>query len=395
MEDELPDREAARPEDSPHRRSAATHSLLRKVPAQGEPFSQYMRRALYDPDAGYYASGSGQVGRAGDFFTSVSVGPLFGALLARRFLRWHRESGCRGRWRLVELGAHDGSLARDILDAIAAIDPAACAVLEYRIVEPLERMRARQRVALDMHADRVAWVRDLGGLSADPAPGIVFGNELLDALPFHVIEWKNGGWHECGVARPSEASDSLAWCDLGPVTGTLADKAARIDPSHLPDGYRTEVRTDFTELHQRIAAAVTHGIALWIDYGFARPEYHDAARIHGTLRTYFRHRAGDDPLSAPGCVDITAHVDFTALAEDAAIAGFTLAEFHNQGAWLTHEAGGWMAEMEAAPEMASIRAFQTLTHPAQLGAKFHVIELALGGTIATPRAAMRRCGLSG
>lgn len=344
-------------------------------------FPGFMARALYDPGHGYYARGPGQVGRGGDFFTSVSVGPVFGQLLARRFLRWRRDAGIGGRWRMLELGAHDGTLAADVLAAVAALDPAAYAALEYVIAEPLDTLRACQQVTLRKAGGRVRWVAAAAELAADPLPGIVFGNELLDALPFHVVtRHADGCWHETGVAADPDHPGALAWCDLGPVVdGPLAAALARIDAAALPVGYRTEVRTNHESIHAELALGLECGLAVWFDYGFARAEYYDPARIHGTLRTFSRHVAGEDPLANPGGVDITAHVDFTAVAEDAAVAGFSLACFQSQGAWLVAEAREWLMAQEGNPDAAAIRQFQTLTHPAHLGAKFHVIELAFPG----------------
>lgn len=351
-----------------------------------------MELALYDPAAGYYARGPWQVGRAGDFFTSVSVGPLFGQLLARRCLRWRRDAGIAGRWRILELGAHDGTLARDILTAMATLDPAAHAALEYAVAEPLDAMRQCQWRTLAAHRAAVRWVGTPHELAADPLPGIAIGNELLDALPCHLITRHHRRWHHTGVAADAENPGTLTWCDLGPATGALAEAAARIDASHLADGYRTEVRTNYAAIHAALATALDPGHVIWIDYGFARPEYYDPARTEGTLRTFSRHRAGDDPLAAPGEADITAHVDFTAVAEAAATAGFSLAAFQSQGAWLTREARDWLTSQETNPAAATIRQFQTLTHPGHLGARFHVIELTTAGPAATAAEA-HRCGL--
>jgi SAM-dependent MidA family methyltransferase len=355
--------------------------LWLEIAESGVDFPAFMVRALYDPRHGYYARGAAQVGRGGDFFTSVSVGPVFGELLARRFLRWWREAGMGGRWRILEIGAHDGTLAADVIAALAVLDFEAVACLEYAIAEPLARLRDCQRAKLGGCAAAVRWVETVDELASDPLPGIVFGNELLDALPFHVVTRRNGRWHEDGVrVKP----DVLAWCDLGPVDGgPLAGALERIDASRLPDGYRTEVRTNFSALHAGIARCLVRGRVIWFDYGFARAEYYDPARVNGTLRTFSRHVAGEDPLVEPGFADITAHVDFTAVAEDAAAAGFLDAGMCSQGAWLTQEARGWLLEMEGNPDAAAIRQFQTLTHPAHLGARFQVIELARRESIAT------------
>jgi len=358
-------------------------------------FPEFMARALYDSRDGYYAQATGQVGRDGDFFTSVSVGPLFGSLLARRFLRWWQDAGCPERWRLLELGAHDGTLAVDVLSMIAALAPQAYRTLEYVISEPLDELRDWQQAMLNEREHHAIWVHDASELATDPLPGIAFGNELLDALPFHVATFRGGRWHENGVAADLGNPGSLTWCDLGPVDGVLASALGRIDASKLPEEYRTEVRSNFAALHATIAKAVPHGMVLWIDYGFARPEYYDPTRTLGTLRTFSRHVAGEDPLAHPGQSDITAHVDFTAVAEDAAEAGYALGCFQNQGAWLTHEARDWLMSIDGNPDSQVIRQFQTLTHPAHLGARFHVIELVRPGPATATTGDFHRCGLTG
>ncbi len=332
-----------------------------------------MTSALYEPRLGYYARESRQVGREGDFFTSVSVGPLFGELLARRFLReWH-ESGAPIHWRIIECGAHDGTLAADILSALTRLSPEALAGLEYAISEPLPVLQAAQRKTLSRFPENARFVSSTDELAADPRPGIAFGNELLDALPFHVIERHPDDWRECRVN--ADPSGNFIWENNHPIDdpkllATLAPLG--ID---FPTGYRTEVRTHFADFLAPLTRCLTSGLLLWLDYGFARPEYYDPARKSGTLRTFSKHRAAEDPLSNPGEIDITAHVDFTALAETAIALGCQPRSFQNQGAWLTEVGRKWLLSLEGQPQPAALRQFQTLTHPAHLGCCFHALEL--------------------
>ncbi|MFD0893594.1 SAM-dependent methyltransferase [Luteolibacter ambystomatis] len=330
-------------------------------------FADFTAAALYDPIRGYYARETRQVGRGGDFFTSVSVGPVFGTLLARRFLNWWHRAGQPDRWRITELGAHDGTLAGDVLDALLAMDARAFGTVEYAIIEPLPTLAAAQSAALARFAGHYRTVREVTELA--PLPGMVFGNELLDALPFHVIERHGGSWHESMVTI---SNDGFQWDASSQWGGPVPETSAP-----LPDGYRTEIRTNYRELLEPLARTLDHGLMLWIDYGFARPEYYLPERTRGTLRTFSRHRAGDDPLDSPGERDITAHVDFTAVAETALALGMTPCEFRDQGAWLTRLAGPWLQEQEQQPDPAAIRQFQTLIHPAHLGARFHALELAV------------------
>jgi SAM-dependent MidA family methyltransferase len=366
---------AKRPEDYPIRSFPATPSLRERIRERigregSMAFPEFMAWALYDPEYGYYAGTAKQVGRGGDFFTSVSVGPLFGRLLARRFLREWEGSGAR--WRIIECGAHDGTLAGDVLEEIGRLNPAALAALEYGICEPLPSLREAQRASLGKFGETVRIVENAAELAESPLPGIAFGNELLDALPFHVIEWRGGCWCECRVALDERGG--FGW-ELAEISSTeLAAVVGGLE-GPFPEGYRTEVRTGYEGFFEPLGRALVAGAMLWFDYGFARPDYYDVARSKGTLRTYSRHRAGDCPLTDPGGMDITAHVDFTAVAMAAAKNGARAMVFRNQGAWLTEVAREWLIGQEGQPQPDLMREFRTLTHPAQLGGRFHAIEL--------------------
>ena len=238
-----------------------------------------MAAALYHPELGYYAREPRQVGRGGDFFTSVSVGPLFGELLARRFLKEWEHLGSPGSWRIIECGAHDGTLAVDILGAISRLQPAAFVGLEYAIPEPLPRLQAAQRETLAAFEGKTRLVRDAGELSPHPLPGVVFGNELLDALPFHVVEWHGGRWHECRVATHD---DAFVWETAPEVTEPLLLDALAPLGNDFTDGYRTEIRTHFADFLAPLTRCLTAGLLLWPDYGFARPEFYHPDRKEDT-----------------------------------------------------------------------------------------------------------------
>jgi len=356
--------------------TASLRGLLAEKIANAGPlrFPDFMAAALYEPELGYYARGTRQVGRGGDFFTSVSVGPLFGNLLARRFLREWRELGSPGRWRILECGAHDGTLAADVLTSLRELDAAAFAALEYAICEPLPRLRAAQRETLGKFGATVAFADGPDSLAENPLPGVIFGNELLDALPFHVVEWRSGGWRECLVGLDSKGN--FIWQTDDTITDPLLLEALAPLGGNFPEGYRTEVRTNFHSFLEPLTRCLSSGLLLWPDYGFARPEFYLPERHQGTLRTFSKHRAGDDPLATPGEIDITAHVDFTAVAEAALALGCHLRCFRNQGAWLTETGREWLLSLEGAPANDLLRQFQTLTHPSHLGGSFHMLELA-------------------
>jgi len=330
-------------------------------------FPAFLDISLYDPDHGYYAKNTNQVGREGDFYTSVSVGPLFGQLLARRFIRWWLDQGKPSAWRILEIGAHDGKLAADILQTIANLAPDAWQSLEYATVEPLPLLRDAQQQRHSPHATKLHLADDFQTLSNHPLPGIAFGNEILDALPFHLIRRVENEWQELHVS----ANWELIAKPITP-TSALGLKTTRLE-NNFPENYQTEIRTNYREFLNQISNCISDGLLLFIDYGFAAPEYYDTHRTRGTLRTFSKHQAAEDPLDTPGTRDITAHVDFTDLAREAETLHWHPTHFSNQGSYLTHLS----TEMIQSDEMndpKTIAQFRSLTHPAHLGASFHVIE---------------------
>lgn len=348
--------------------SSLEEKILARIAHNGPlRFDAFMAMALYDLEHGYYARHTGQVGRHGDFFTSVSTGPLFGKLLARRFLHAWETLGSPARWRVTECGAHDGTLAADVMREMRTLSPAASAALEYTIVEPLPVLRAAQAARFKGAPQRIRQVIAPADLAADPLPGIVFGNEVLDALPCRLFIRQLGQWREKHVV--SAPGGGFTWA-YPPAT----------DPGigPRPDGYETEWRDNIAGFLGPLVRTLSAGWLIWIDYGFARPDYYDVFRSSGTLRMFSRHAAGDDPLDSPGLRDITAHVDFTTVAEAGASLGFAPALFESQGAWLTRLAAPLLAAGEAFSP-SEIRQFQTLVHPAHLGARFHVLEQSFGG----------------
>jgi len=369
--------ERGHPQAYPIGDDAATPSLTAKIIRQIDEngpldFAAFMELALYEPKHGYYARQTRQIGRHGDFFTSVSTGPIFGELLARRFLQHWHEMGKPQKWRVIESGAHDGTLAFDTLTAIHAISPKAATGLEYAIAEPLDSLRAAQNAKLARFAKNIRQFDNPLVLADDRLPGIAFGNEVLDALPFHLVERHESSWLELRVGHNGDAS--FAWTRHAITNPALIAALAPLG-EHFTEGHRTEIRTNFADFLQPLSAALDHGLMIWIDYGFAAADLHHPLRHSGTLRTFSHHRAGDDPLANPGEKDITAHVDFTAVAQAAMDLGGKAINFHNQGAWLTELAREWLTGREGNPSAAEIRQFNTLTHPAQLGGKFQVLEI--------------------
>lgn len=332
-----------------------------------------MAAALYDAEAGYYGAGKARIGRKGDFFTSVSVGPLFGRLLARQFAEMWERLGKPERFRVIEQGAHDGALAADVLGGLRELAPACAEAVEYALVEPAPVWRERQQARLAGWA-RVRWVEEMRAL--EPAPGVVFSNELLDAAPVFRVGRRGGEWRE----------QCVAWSEGRFVFGEREVKAEPLRsalgklPEGLPEGYTTEVNLEAGPWVRESAAALSRGWIVAIDYGWARAEYYRPERVEGTLSAYREHQRVEDPLSAPGEIDLTAHVDFTTLMEAGAAEGLTLAGFCDQQHFI---AGLGRLHFEdtahVSPERArEQRAFITLLHPQLLGASFKVLGLAKG-----------------
>lgn len=341
------------------------------------PFSRFMDLALYTPGLGYYERSARPVGRGGDFYTSVSVGPVFGELLAFRYAEWLAPIAASNvppePLQIVEAGAHDGRLARDILGWLQTWRPALVKNIEYWIVEPSAARREWQVETLRDFARQVRWVGDLAALP--PVHGVVFANELLDAFPVHRVGWDAQAktWFEWGV---TETSDRFAWArlDTPPPSSAVPELPEALRPI-LPDGFSTETCPAAEQWWQRAAKKLACGQLLALDYGLERLDFFAPQRFGGTLRAYCRHRPAEDVLARPGEQDITAQVNFTALRQAGEAAGLQTETFTRQGRWLTGITGriGNPAVGFAAWDSTRVRQFQTLTHPEHLGHAFSVL----------------------
>jgi len=342
------------------------------------PFSRYMELALHAPGLGYYAAGAQKVGAAGDFVTAPEMTPLFATTLATQVAAI---LAATQRREIIELGGGSGRLAADLLIALAARDslPSRYAILE---VSPDFAQRQRATLARDVpaHLDRVAWITSL------PAAidGALIANEVLDALPVTLVARRGGSWFERGVTW-DDAQGVFAW-DERPAGARIAALAAARYP---PDGdYLSEINPAAEALVEDVGRRLVAGAALWIDYGFPAAEYYHPQRSEGTLMCHYRHRAHGDPFSWPGLTDITAHVDFTAMAEAGERAGLSVAGFTAQAPFLI---GCGMLDALAAtgpPEStAYIRAaaaVQKLLAPSEMGELFKILALARSDAIAWP-----------
>lgn len=344
-------------------------------------FARFMELALYCPLCGYYEQEADRLGRRGDYFTSVSVGPLFGELLAFQFAGWLEELETRSatletRPRLVEAGAHDGKLARDILTWLREHRPALFARFEYGILDASARRQEWQRRTLAGFEDKVRWFSDPASIGVARLKGIIFANELLDALPVHRLRWDAGlgEWGEWGV---DFAGGRFVWTRL-PLSPRGSHGVPCIPEelrAVLPDEFTLEICPAAVAWWRQAAAILNQGRLVTLDYGLSADEFLSPHRSGGTLRAYRHHQISGDVLADPGEQDLTAHVNFTAIQAAGEAAGLATEDFTTQARFLVRIAErawsrGWgFGERDAA----RLRQFQTLTHPEHLGRPFRVL----------------------
>jgi len=334
------------------------------------PFRRFMELALYHPEHGYYGSGRARVGKGGDFYTSVSVGRIYGRLLASVCREVWERLGSPEQFAIVEQGANDGTMAVDILSATAGQHDAFGNALHYRIVEPFEVNRQRQQEKLSGFSN-VSWHQANADLPE--FTGIHLSNELLDAFPVDSLRWNGSLWEEECVAR--EKND-FVWRTRPIADQELADAAQRL-PSPPRAGWRFEINRGISPWLAGIASRMKRGMILTVDYGQVGQDRFAPHRAEGTLLAYRNHERFDDPLPEPGLRDITAQVDFTDLAARSIEAGFTPLAYSDQQHFLMGAAEPWMRSLgENAPEhRKDLLALNTLLTPALMGSQFKALAL--------------------
>ncbi len=359
---------------------AAAHSrrlaeyIAAEIAADGPlPFAQFMALALYAPGLGYYSAGSRKFGAAGDFVTAPELGSAFA----------HALSHCLATamapldgWSLLEPGGGSGALAADLL---LALEQRHALPERYWLLEISGDLRERQRATLHARCphllDRVAW---LDAPPTSPWQGALVANEVVDALPATRFVVREDGIHEQYVAGgPNE----FTWTELpapasiaGMVASRLADRLGELTPP-----YRSELHATLSPWLTAMTDAMTRGVALFIDYGYPRSEYYLPERRDGTLVCHYRHHAHDDPLILPGLQDITAFVDFTALAEAATLCGLDVAGYTSQAQFLIgNDIDGYLRATDSLPFVDRLRivdGVKTLMLPGEMGERFQVMAL--------------------
>ncbi len=363
----------------------ASHALQQLIAAEIEQqggaiaFSRFMELALYAPRLGYYSGGAAKLGAAGDFTTAPEITPLFGATLARAAAAIIAQSAPN----IIEFGAGTGKLARDVLTALQADG---VAVESYTIIELSGELRARQQEALKDFAQ----VRWLDGFP-DAFSGVVLANEVLDAMPVELVVKTAGGWRRQMV---TVETGRFAYVQHELDAALMEQLARQIpDADALPEGYLTEIHPVACGFMASLARMFESGkgAALLFDYGFPAHEYYVDQRSGGTLMCHYRHHAHPEPFYLPGLQDITAHVDFTAMALAAQDAGLEVLGYMSQAGFLLGCGIGELL-MRTDPEDAvrflpQSKAVQKLVSPAEMGELFKV--LAVGRDVELPAALLQ------
>ncbi len=352
-----------------------TQTIRADIAARGGwiDFARYMDLSLYAPAQGYYVAGAAKLGAAGDFVTAPEISPLFARTLARQVAEILQR--CGGD--VLELGAGSGLLAVDLLRELHRVD---CLPSRYFILEVSPQLRHRQQATIANHlpelANRMEWLNAL----PEKVEGVVIANEVLDALPVHVVAWREDGLFERGVAWQD---NGLSWSEQLLPSGALRNAAESMrDSAEIKAPYVSEMALAAPALVRSLAATLRKGVLLLIDYGFGRREYYHPQRTLGTLMCHYRHRAHVDPFFLPGLQDLTAHVDFTAVAEAGIDAGLELLGYTTQAQFLINSGITRLLEQASADagaaQFALTAGVQKLLSPAEMGELFKVIALGRG-----------------
>ena len=376
----------ALPDSADQARSAALTARLRErlQPTGSISFAEYMHRALYEPDYGYYMAAAKKFGAKGDFITAPEVSPLFGDCLANYCAKIFQQlRDLEQNKTIVEIGAGSGILAADILTRLAALD---CVPDSYRIVEISPALREQQQQLLQQRiptlVSRVQW---LDKLPEDPITGIIFANEVLDAMPVARFSMTEDGIAEYRVVWDVR-QQRFDW-HLAPATEPLVSAVHQLQARlelEWPLYYCSEINLQLSAWLKQCAQTLAQGILILIDYGYPQAEYYHPTRSAGTVQSHYRHRVLDDLLYWPGLQDITAHVDFTAVATAADAAGLSVLRFLSQAhflcacdiqqrlqqrlATLTTETDQWRCRQQ----------LKTLLLPDAMGERFKVLLAAKG-----------------
>jgi len=368
--------------------SRLVQAIIGRIEQQGGliGFDEYMQMALYEPGLGYYSAATPKFGAQGDFVTAPEISPMFGFCLGQQVNALVAQGAGA---RILEFGAGSGKLCAQILNSSPGLE-------QYHILDLSAELKQRQERYLRAHLSvelfhKIDW---LSGLPTD-FDGIVLANEVLDAMPVHVL-LKQGDWAELGVGYDDGKFFWQSFTPGKPALDAIRSIEARL--GELPDNYCSELNLNYSPWFTALAESCKRVAVLIIDYGYEQAHYYNPARSRGSLICHYRHRVHNDPLIYPGLQDITAFVDFDACADAAENAGFELVGMVPQGQFLLangllEEAQRRSLEGDTAVQLAVSQQVQTLSLPQEMGEKFKV--LAMHKNLALEMPAMRREGAYG
>jgi SAM-dependent MidA family methyltransferase len=345
------------------------------------PFSRYMERCLYAPGLGYYSAGKTKFGEAGDFITAPELGDLFARCVVRTVQPVLEALGPEASF--LELGGGSGSFAEAALLALSA---AGSLPARYLILEPSADLRERQRdrLSTSLPGDVFARVDWLDRPPEEDWRGVLFANEVIDALPTTRFTLRGGEVYEEHVILDGAGNLTRSDRPADALVSAAVRHVERDTGREFSDGYRSEVLPQLPFWIQAVAGSLTAGVMLFVDYGYVRQEFYLPERSDGTLMAHYRHRAHGDAYILPGLQDLTASVDFTALAEAGNSAGFRVAAYVPQAQFLIASGLQELFEddfcnaADEATRMTLARQVKRLTLPDEMGERFQAMLFARG-----------------
>lgn len=361
------------PEELKQLSQALGDLIVQRIRVNGPlPFHDYMDMILYEPGLGYYSAGLAKFGEAGDFVTAPELGNVFARCLAEQATEVGQ---ALGNWEVLEIGAGSGRFATDFLTALGVERAPAV----YRILERSADLRRVQQQALEKSGvHRVSRLEWLDEPPSTDWQGLLLANEVLDALPVERFRVNAGVIQRLCVTATGKGLDWLA----EPAPAWLSETVGRTLGARLhelPEGYCSEICAQLPAWLKGVTRSLQRGLALFIDYGHPRPEYYRPERTDGTLICHYRHRAHDDPFTWPGLQDISAFVDFTAVAEAGDRCGLQCAGYTSQAHFLIGcGLETVLPELERLPDRQRLelsREIRMLTLPGIMGEKFQVMAL--------------------
>lgn len=341
-------------------------------------FARYMELALYAPGLGYYSAGLDKFGAGGDFVTAPEISPLFGQCLARQAAQVLQLAAGD----VLEIGAGSGKLAVELMRELELLG---VLPTRYAILELSGDLRQRQQALIEQSlphlADRFHWLDAL----PERFSGVVLGNEVLDAMPVHLVSWRGGEIFERGV---SLEQGRFVWQEKELEAGKLRDAAMALPPagfSTAEHAYASEICLAAQGFVRSLGLCLEKGIILMIDYGFPESGYYHPQRGQGTLMCHYRHHAHGDPFFLPGLQDITAHVDFSAVIRAAQSAGLENRGYAPQAQFLLQsgltDLLARLSPEDSAAYLPAVAQAQKLVSPAEMGELFKVVALGKGITV--------------